>query len=189
MIGRLPILAVPAVAVLALVACSEQEPPTPAETATATPAPAPTGSPTPAAAGGEGEAALAPPLVPEAEKGEKGARNVLLTWARALENHQFAEAYAQFGPDGPPDGLSPPAYAAQFGRCRKITVAMPTGTMEGAAGSQYYTAPTTLTCELVTGTSEQWKGDVILRRINDIPGATPEQLRWHIESAEVTPSG
>jgi hypothetical protein len=31
------------------------------------------------------------------------------------------------------------------------------------------------------------KGDVVLRRVNDVPGATEEQLRWHIESTTLTP--
>ncbi len=87
------------IAVLALCACGE---PAPAPTETASPSPDPTAaSPTPTDT--VTDAALAPPLVPEAEKGEKGARNVLLAWARAVENKRFGEAYAQFGEGGPPE--------------------------------------------------------------------------------------
>ena len=127
--------------------------------------------------------------MPEAEKGERGARDVLLAWTDALESQRFAEAYALFGERGRASGMSAAEYAAQFGRCHKITVAAPDGQIEGAAGSSFYTAPATLTCQLITGTNEKWTGNVVLRRVNDVPGATPEQLRWHIESAELKPGG
>jgi hypothetical protein len=51
------------------------------------------------------------------------------------------------------------------------------GESEGAAGSIYYTAPVTI----IDG-ARRLTGEVVLRRVNDVPGATPEQLRWHIES-------
>ena len=37
-----------------------------------------------------------------------------------------------------------PVFAAMFADLRQITVAVPTGTMEGAAGSSYYSAPVTI---------------------------------------------
>ncbi len=127
----------------------------------------------------------APKLTPEAEKGEKGARNVLLEWGAALEHKDFARAYAQYGENGAKSGMSKQAFADSFAKYRSITVAMPTGTLEGAAGSSYYTAPTTITGELKSGGSYKLQGPVVLRRVNDVPGATAEQLRWHIESADL----
>ncbi len=53
---------------------------------------------------------------------------------------------------------------------------------EGAAGSSYYTAPVT-----ITDGARRLSGEVVLRRANDVPGATPEQLRWHIESSTLEP--
>ncbi|MEO6386720.1 MAG: hypothetical protein ABIT16_09510 [Croceibacterium sp.] len=127
----------------------------------------------------------APVLVPDSERGAKGARNVLLTWARALENRNYATAYAQFGQSGP-NGASLADYTSWWKRHYKtITVAVPTGDMEGGAGSLYYTAPATLTGETVDGKPYRLKGDVILRRVNDVDGATPDQLRWHIMSADL----
>ena len=129
----------------------------------------------------------APKLTPEAAKGEKGARNVLLEWGAALEHKDFARAYAQFGDDGARSGMSEKAYAESFAKYRTITVAMPTGSMEGSAGSLYYTAPTTITGELNGGGSYRLRGPVVLRRVNDVPGASAEQLRWHIYSADLEP--
>ena len=66
-----------------------------------------------------------------------------------------------------------------------LTLAVPGGTMEGAAGSSYYTAPATLTAEDANGGSVRHQGEIVLRRVNDVPGATPEQLRWHIERVDL----
>ena len=111
-------------------------------------------------------------LVPAAEKGEKGARNVLLFWGAALEQKQFAKAWAQFGEDGKRSGMSQQQYAESFAPYATITVAMPNGRMEGAAGSLYYTAPTTITGTLKSGGNYKLQGPVILRRVDDVPGAT-----------------
>jgi len=58
------------------------------------------------------------------------------------------------------------------------------GATEGAAGSIYTTVPVTF-----YGTSERGKqlrmpAAVILRRVNDVPGSTERQRRWHIERIE-----
>jgi len=52
--------------------------------------------------------------------------------------------------------------------------------MEGAAGSTYITVPIVLYGTL-NGKAANRKGDVILRRVNDVPGSTDAQRRWHIE--------
>jgi len=152
--------------------------------------PAPEMSRTGSAAEGTGTVAPAgaesPSLITDAsgalstaDKGEKGARAVLLTWARALENKQFDTAWNQFG--------NPPAsrkdYARWWSRYRTITVAVPTGSMDAGAGSLYYSSHATLTGLTRTGQPYRLEGTVVLRRVNDVPGATPAQLRWHIESA------
>lgn len=121
-----------------------------------------------------------PPLS-EANKGEKGARAVLLTWARALENHQFATAWAQFRhPQS-----SQEDFARWWNRYRTITVAVPGGEMDAGAGSLYYTAPATVTGTRADGRAFRLEGTVVLRRVNDVDGATPAQLRWGIESADL----
>ena len=53
--------------------------------------------------------------------------------------------------------------------------------MEGAAGSSYYTAPVTVTSSDKDGRPVRIEGEAVLRRVNDVPGATPAQLRWHMD--------
>lgn len=130
------------------------------------------------------EASGAPVLVPEAEKGETGARNVLLEWARDLEHGDYDGAYALWL-DGARSGMTKVEHTAYWQRFKTITVAMPTGTMEGAAGSLYYEAATTVVGKQQNGTPYRLEGTVTLRRVNDVDGATPEQLRWHLEKVDL----
>jgi len=169
---------------LLLLGCGQSQAPgeqaEPAAPATAN-APAP---PDPMPAGGPGRApdvipAEAPPrLTAEAERGVEGARNVLLGFARAIERKRYDEAWALLSPADRAK-WSRPAFTAMFGDLGNITVAIPDGTTEGAAGSLYYTAPVTITAADKDGRPVRIEGSAVLRRVNDVDGATPEQLRWH----------
>ena len=53
---------------------------------------------------------------------------------------------------------------------------------EGAAGSLYCTVTGTLSDVADTNKPAQ-PGEMVLRRVNDVPGATPDQLRWTIQSS------
>ena len=54
--------------------------------------------------------------------------------------------------------------------------------MEGAAGSLYYTVPIALVGTSIDETEVELKGEMTLRRANDVPGASPDELSWRIES-------
>jgi hypothetical protein len=55
------------------------------------------------------------------------------------------------------------------------------GDMEGAAGSSYVTVPVVFYGKRTDGGGFRKKAAVILRRVNDVPGSTEAQRRWHIE--------
>jgi hypothetical protein len=148
--------------------------------------------PPPSASATEGENDGSPDITPtkltgDAAKGEKGARNVLLAWARGMELREFDQAWNLMG-DTAKAQLPKAEFNARFRPLRDVTVAVPGGTMEGAAGSSYYTAPATITGTRADGSKATLKGEVVLRRVNDVPGATPEQLAWHIEQVNLTPA-
>lgn len=166
---------------LALAACGQGSTPEPVAEDTA-PAPAPA----------ESIATAAPcepaPLVPEAARGEEGARNILLAWACALEQGDYATAFAQWGAGAEArSGTTEAEHAAYWSDFESITVAVPEGRMEGAAGSSYYEVRATITGERTDGTPYRLEGPVVLRRVNDVPGATPDQLRWHLERVDLRP--
>jgi hypothetical protein len=55
---------------------------------------------------------------------------------------------------------------------------------EGAAGSIYITVPTVFYGKTKARESFRRAADIILRRVNDVPGSTEAQRRWHIEHIE-----
>lgn len=127
---------------------------------------------------------LPDPLTGDAQKGEKGARNVLLGFARALELGDLRVAYA----------LTDTAYREQhdeaefrrmFAALGDITVEAPIGRMEGAAGSSYYSVPATIAGD----SGRKLNGIIALRRVNDVPGATAYQRNWHVTSVDLKPVG
>ena len=178
----------PAVAALALALSACNQPaPVPSESveapvATVEPSPRPSQTTAPPSALPVAEDLTAPTLVPEAEKGEKGARNILLEWARALERRDFARADAQWGA-----GASDAKSVAQFGNYRTITVGVGDGEVEGGAGSLYYEVPLTFTGKRTHEATVSRQGTIVLRRVNDVDGATPAQLRWHIAGITLKP--
>lgn len=58
------------------------------------------------------------------------------------------------------------------------------GDSEGAAGSIFVTVPALFYGKLETGADFRRSAGVILRRVNDVPGSTDEQRRWHIDRIE-----
>jgi hypothetical protein len=53
---------------------------------------------------------------------------------------------------------------------------------EGAAGSSYCTVSGALT-DAGDAARAARNGEIVLKRVNDVPGATPQQLRWTIRSS------
>lgn len=56
------------------------------------------------------------------------------------------------------------------------------GTEEGAAGSSFIDVPLTLDLTLRSGSPYQMVCKASLRRVNDVPGSTIAQRRWHIDN-------
>jgi len=126
-------------------------------------------------------ASAGPPVLTDAaERGEKGARNVLLEFARAIEMKRFGEASALLGPAGAQWGEG--ELARRFAGMGRLTVAVGDGTMEGAAGSSYYSVPLSVTGADREGRLARIAGEAVVRRVNDVDGATAAQLRWHFAS-------
>lgn len=74
--------------------------------------------------------------------------------------------------------MTPAKLEAEFGGKAGPKLAVGKGDMEGAAGSLYYEAP--LVVDFGDGRPSK-RGTIVLRRVNDVPGASEEQLNWRIE--------
>ena len=107
---------------------------------------------------------------------------VVVAWATAMSLMQWDSAYRYWGEQGVRSGLTAAQFAAKWGKLVNPEFELHSGTTEGAAGSSYYTAPIVL----IDG-QRQVRGEIVLRRVNDVDGATPEQLRWHIERLTIAP--
>jgi hypothetical protein len=71
---------------------------------------------------------------------------------------------------------------ALFAGYKQPAIAIAGVEQEGAAGSLYCTVSGTLTDGGNPAKAAQ-KGEVVLKRVNDVPGATAAQLRWTIRSS------
>lgn len=99
-----------------------------------------------------------------------------------LNERKFDEAYMLLGPNAPPRA----AFDHDFTRLSDLKVTQrPAGAQEGAAGSIYLSVPLA-----VSGTAEgkhvERSANAVLRRVNDVPGSTESQLRWHVERIDWT---
>lgn len=113
------------------------------------------------------------PFTPESAQ---GAANVVQTYYALVGSGRVAEA-AKLRVDGKPEDLK--AFASLHAQ-----VGGP-GRIEGAAGSLYIEVPVVLYGRYATGAEYHASGKATLRRVNDVPGATPEQLKWRIETIAV----
>lgn len=107
-------------------------------------------------------------------KSVEAAGQVAQHYGALIEQKRFLEAAALW---------SEPRAAADFARQLHhpelhLEIGKP-GQTEGAAGSIYTNVPV-----VFTGDGFRRPAHVILRRVNDVPGSTEAQRRWHIESIE-----
>lgn len=140
----------------------------------------PVATPT-AAASTPAPAAQASPA-PEPPSTSRDPGQVVVAWAKAMTLKQWGAAYRYWGDEGARSGLTLLQFTEKWGKLNNPEFELHPGQTEGAAGSSYYTAPIVL----IDG-KRHVRGEIVLRRVNDVPGATPEQLRWHIESLTVSP--
>ncbi|WP_157812551.1 hypothetical protein [Novosphingobium kunmingense] len=109
-------------------------------------------------------------------------QEVLLSWAKAVSLKDWPTVYGYWGDKGAKSGMTVDQFTAAWSKLQQPDLEIGQGRQEGAAGSLFYSVPVTI----VDG-GRRIPGEVVLRRVNDVDGATPEQLRWHIESTTLRP--
>jgi hypothetical protein len=114
-------------------------------------------------------------------KSAEGAGQVMQRFGGLLEQRKFADAYRLWSDNGRASGLSEAQFVVAYDKYAEIhsEVGKP-GDSEGAAGSIYIDVPFRLYGKLKSGAAFNQIGTVTLRRVNDVPGSTEEQRRWHI---------
>ncbi len=121
--------------------------------------------------------------------GAEAAADVVRRYYAAIDARDYRRAYARWGEGGPADGQTYDAFAAGFTETASVAaeVGLPSDP-EGAAGSIFVTVPVIVRARTTSGDDQTFTGTYTVRRVNDVPGATPAQLRWHLESADLRPS-
>ncbi|WP_271299613.1 hypothetical protein [Sphingomonas sp. CV7422] len=124
-----------------------------------------------------------------APKSPAAAAAVVRLYYAALNAGDYDTAWQQWG-DGGKAGQTFAAFTRGFAQTRATQVTI--GTLppaEGAAGSLYQTVPVTVAATLADGRRQRFAGRYVVRRVNDVDGATPGKLRWHLDSAQLKPVG
>lgn len=116
---------------------------------------------------------LPEPKGPIDPKSVEAAGQVVQHYGALIEQHRFAEAAKLWS-----DADSAGKFARQLKRDVHLEIG-DLGETEGAAGSIYTTMPA-----VFYGEGYRRPADIILRRVNDVPGSTEAQRRWHIERIE-----
>jgi hypothetical protein len=153
-----------ALALISLAACGKSS--TPEQSPSTNPA-----SQAPAAT----PATVAPPAPVNLQENRLNSRDcatVAQFYGDAIRAGQYAPAARAWGQDA---GADAAALEKRFSTLRDIKLDIGEAAEEGAAGSLYCTVQVTL-----RDASQAQPGSLTLRRVNDVPGATADQLRWHI---------
>lgn len=123
---------------------------------------------------------LTEPKGPIDPKSAEAAGQVMQSLGALMEQKKFGEAGDLWE-----DSKAASAFTNRFDDFREIhaQVGKPVN-MEGAAGSIYVTVPVSLYGTTSTGAPFKCGGEATLRRVNDVPGSTESQRRWHIRAIE-----
>ena len=105
--------------------------------------------------------------------------------AALLNAREFDKAYGLLRDGAPPRNQFMEAFAQYSSLNVRVGAS---GDQEGAAGSIYVKVPL-----IVAGTLEGKpivrRADVVLRRVNDVPGSNEAERRWHVERIEWADTG
>ena len=115
-------------------------------------------------------------------------KGAIATYYRALDRGDYRVAYDQWEGDGEASGKSFASFRDGFANTRSTSVDIGTPRDgEGAAGSVYITVPVDVRATLRSGAQQHFAGSYVLRRINNVPGSSAEDRRWHLHSASLKP--
>jgi hypothetical protein len=127
-----------------------------------------------------GRTPLVEPNGPIDPKSAEAAGQVVQHYGALIEQGRWGEASNLWS-----DAANAAGLASELAKEREVHLEIgKPGDMEGAAGSIYLTVPAVFYGKSDGGERFRRKADVILRRVNDVPGSTEEQRRWHIERVD-----
>lgn len=157
-------------AAMLLAGCGQSAEPAPESAASQAPASAPVL--------GENALTLPPQVADFPVLSSKDCAEVAEFYLEAISAREYGEAALVW--DDPV--IDAARLEAVFGAYEQAQVERAEPVVEGAAGSLYCTVNGTLT-DAQDPTKPAREGELVLRRVNEVPGATPDQLRWTLRSS------
>ena len=127
---------------------------------------------------GAGPVKLPPQVADFPTLSSKDCAEVVEFYLEALSSHEYPQAALVW--DDPV--IDAARLEAVFGSYQEAQVEWTEPFVEGAAGTLYCTISGKLTDARDPAKPLQ-EGTLLLRRVNDVPGATPDQLRWTLQSS------
>jgi hypothetical protein len=182
-------------AALGVAACDppERSSPPVSESAAAPAAPAPmayppVSPPEPGAPGGLPDERTPVSEAPFTPESAKGAADVVQTYFALIGEKRFGDAWRLWSDGGRASGQAEAAFARAMAAYPQYDaqVGAP-GRVEGAAGSLYVDVPVVIYGRNPDGSELRRSGEVVMRRVNDVPGSSAEQRRWHIARMDLEP--
>lgn len=145
---------------------------------------APAAPAAPGAPGAEDRKILIEPSGPISPASVEAAGQVVQHYGALIEQKRWPESRKYWR-----DAATAQAFEKTFRTWKNVHVEIgELGSAEGAAGSIYTAMPVTFYGDLNSGGPVRRGADIILRRVNDVPGSTAAQRRWHIERIEWRPA-
>lgn len=118
---------------------------------------------------------------------EQQAVQLIHDYYDAIARLDYKQAYLAWDGDGSASKQTFEEFGQGFANTVSIVEEVGTpGRLEGAAGSLYIEVPVTVTSVSSNGTPQRFRGTYKLRRVNNVPGSTSKQRRWHIYSANIS---
>jgi hypothetical protein len=112
-------------------------------------------------------------------KSGRGARAVVERFCEMLKGRRYDAAHRLWSGDASTDAEFVRHWAG-YGKLEGCAI-HEAGQLEGAAGSIYTSVPAEF---FFKGGLVKLSGSLTLRRVNDVPGSTEEQRRWHIVKSD-----
>ena len=120
------------------------------------------------------------------DRSPAGARIVVEHYYAAIERGRYRTAWLAWDRSGAASRQSLASFTRGYAATAHVrVVAGVPRDGEGAAGSVFITVPVQVAAVLKDGRRQAFAGSYVLRRVNDVSGATPAQRVWHLASASL----
>lgn len=119
----------------------------------------------------------------------EGAVQVIRDYYDAINKREYEQAYNYWDRNGSASHQTLQQFEQGFDQTKHVDVQIgEPGREDAAAGSVFIEIPVSIVATMNDEHIQRYSGTYDLRRVNDVPGATAEQLSWHIYAANIVES-